>query len=1150
MSATPVVFHHAAKAISAREFYDAVQATCLPRFPLARRGAQRPVALAISGGVDSMALAYLCSQYIRSKPNVTISDNAVKLFHAYVVDHGMRDGSGQEARDVENCLMKKLGMKATILRLRWTGILKDGQQPSDLPNVETVARELRYRAFGRVLGQVNVVSLFLGHHEDDQYETILMRLATGRHYYGLQGISPATDIPECESIHGAWRSGFVDDQMKENPYWNLRPHRHEWKSVRFSLRDSFDATMLHDGQDGGISEQELRSMDEYKKGTRIPQLAPMEIEDGGVMVYRPLLQFSKDRLIQTCLENDIPWWEDKTNADPTMTMRNAIRHLYKNHQLPVALQKPSILRLGERCRQRIAAEQAEADRLLDHVLIEDFEPAVGTAMIQARQFKFPTVPRGRWSSPERLRRRREHYRRIAAYMMLRILSLTSPKRVLPPVFNLDGHAMGLFPSLADPGDASAKGPPKAFSVEDVHFMPIVNKSPLRWLVARAPITLTGARGEAKPIVNFTRLPFDNRYKKTPSRWKDTGWRPWQLFDQRYWIRIKTRLPFDIMVMMLEEGHMKAFKNALPDDGTRDVFSATLSRYAPKKVRYSLPALYVPVNVTELIAGGPHWPESLVTLVNEAGDAAGRWDSYAKMRAWERDVALKGEKQLLALPTLGFQLPGLENWLQWESSASVFLIPGVAVLLLSVACLTTDMWSSLRYGGQILSGLALTGTSVADAIDIGWYPPARSPINNLSAVVNGKGVYGFIYNSSSTPDDIYGTYNWCNMPHVRPKEYKKLNDSYELAYVEVIHRHHKRTPYSANLFPVEPLPWNCDTVALYHHSSPLPLSNTTVSTPTYWQTTLSELNPFPISPGACQFPQITNPSLHDCWHHGHDLAAAYATLLSHGKTIYRVTNNQITSQVAGMVINGMTLSTTPHPLHIQPAQIDSLEPRYPCPAATSLFSKIKSSPSWKAHLDAARPLFQTLDTITGVSPSDPGFHADLDHYYDNLSARQCHGRELPEGMAQETADAVYRFGQWEYDYVYRSAGPEALAACVASMGVWIAELVGNIRAVVEGRGDGVVYRHNVAHDGSLSRVLGVLQVEEMVWPGMGAEAVFEVYKGEDGWFVRVLFGGRVLRSSSPALGVMDLVEVERLLGYFDGLVGRGGELVVGKCAAVV
>jgi len=41
------------------------------------------------------------------------------------------------------------------------------------------------------------------------------------------------------------------------------------------------------------------------------------------------------------------------------------------------------------------------------------------------------------------------------------------------------------------------------------------------------------------------------------------------------------------------------------------------------------------------------------------------DVFAEREAWERDLKRKGTLQLLALPTLGVGLPGLEDWLKCE-----------------------------------------------------------------------------------------------------------------------------------------------------------------------------------------------------------------------------------------------------------------------------------------------------------------------------------------------------------------------------------------------------------------------------------------------------------------------------------------------------
>lgn len=261
----------------------------------------------------------------------------------------------------------------------------------------------------------------------------------------------------------------------------------------------------------------------------------------------------------------------------------------------------------------------------------------------------------------------------------------------------------------------------------------------------------------------------------------------------------------------------------------------------------------------------------------------------------------------------------------------------------------------------------------------------------------------------------------------------------------------------------------------------------------------------------------------------------------GRVVYRVTNNPITSQVAGMLVAGMWRTTAAVPLVVQASGVDSLEPQYPCPRGTDLFNALKSDADrrWAGHLDAAQALFARLDDISGVPPRDAGFHASFDHYYDNLSARQCHGKPLPcklvDGVnsstcvTQDMADTVYRLGQWEFSHMYRDAAT-SLRAATGNYGVWVAELAAHLRAVKEGRVGNTLYFHNVAHDGSVSRLLALLQIESMVWPGMGSELVFELYRRKQGappddYFVRVLFGGQPLRSSSPALGDMDMLPLE-------------------------
>lgn len=77
------------------------------------------------------------------------------------------------------------------------------------------------------------------------------------------------------------------------------------------------------------------------------------------------------------------------------------------------------------------------------------------------------------------------------------------------------------------------------------------------------------------------------------------------------------------------------------------------------------------------------------------------------------------------------------------------------------------------------------TAQINSIDLGWHAPIKSWINDLGRVLNGTGTNGFVFDGSQLPADTpYGTYNWCNMPHVRSQEYPKASEEYELQYVEV------------------------------------------------------------------------------------------------------------------------------------------------------------------------------------------------------------------------------------------------------------------------------------------------------------------------------------------------------------------------------
>ncbi|KAJ6606452.1 phosphoglycerate mutase-like protein [Mycena vulgaris] len=441
----------------------------------------------------------------------------------------------------------------------------------------------------------------------------------------------------------------------------------------------------------------------------------------------------------------------------------------------------------------------------------------------------------------------------------------------------------------------------------------------------------------------------------------------------------------------------------------------------------------------------------------------------------------------------------------------------------------------------------------------YYPPAQSKLNNLTFALNGTGAPG-IYTSSTTPDKIYGEYNWCNMPHVRAREYKTPSHEYTLEYVEVIQRHHKRTPYASNTFFKEDVSWSCTGEGPIHGAKgPSGLSSDV--TEIQWQAYRNTQNPWTnsVGPGfvdtTCQLPQITTEGLADSHIHGSDLRSVYASRLGLGQRLdpsiaqIRVTNNDITSQVAGGLVKGLFPGTDNAAVIIQSSTYDSLEPVYSCPTADSIRSAYTSgSTNWTIHLTAAASLYAKLESVSGIAAADTaGWHSSFDHFYDNMSAKQCHGKNLPCSVndtslcvTQDEANTVFRLGNWEYSYYFRDAPNSALYSAL-HYGAWFLELRAHLAAAVAGQSK-IKYFHNIAHDGSVSPVLGFLQIANMVWPGMGSEVVFELYKSkkQNAHFLRVLWGGQPMVTSTP-MGTLDMIPVETMLEYIDSMVGSGSDL---------
>ena len=132
------------------------------------------LAVAVSGGADSLALALLADRWARAR-----SGNIVAL----TVDHRLRPESAAEAVQVGEWLGTR-GIRHEILV--WDG-------PYPIHDLQAAARVARYRLLGQWCRRANVLHLLTAHHMDDQAETLILRLGRGSGLAGLAGMAPIVE---------------------------------------------------------------------------------------------------------------------------------------------------------------------------------------------------------------------------------------------------------------------------------------------------------------------------------------------------------------------------------------------------------------------------------------------------------------------------------------------------------------------------------------------------------------------------------------------------------------------------------------------------------------------------------------------------------------------------------------------------------------------------------------------------------------------------------------------------------------------------------------------------------------------------------------------------------------------------------------------
>lgn len=165
--------------------------------------AEGPVYLGVSGGADSLALAYTAA-------GIAKKDLPGASFRALVVDHQLQEGSAEVAATAAQT-SEGIGIPAQVLTI---------DVPGGPGADEAAAREARYRALGAAAAGR---PLLVAHTASDDAEGVLLGLARGSGAGALAGLRPITTATHQRSDSDQRQASNDHPAIAAGAAWLGRP---------------------------------------------------------------------------------------------------------------------------------------------------------------------------------------------------------------------------------------------------------------------------------------------------------------------------------------------------------------------------------------------------------------------------------------------------------------------------------------------------------------------------------------------------------------------------------------------------------------------------------------------------------------------------------------------------------------------------------------------------------------------------------------------------------------------------------------------------------------------------------------------------------------------------------------------------------------
>jgi len=183
------------------------------------------LAVGVSGGADSLALTLLADRWVRARGGTIM---------ALTVDHGLRAASAEEAARV-GCWLAARGIAHRVLA--WTGVKPQA-------GVQAAARQARRDLLADHCRRHGILHLLLGHHADDQAETVMMRVVAESGPDGMAGMAAAVeqdDIRILRPLLDVRHEQLVEVLRAVGQEWVEDPSNRDARFSRATLR-SFGAS--------------------------------------------------------------------------------------------------------------------------------------------------------------------------------------------------------------------------------------------------------------------------------------------------------------------------------------------------------------------------------------------------------------------------------------------------------------------------------------------------------------------------------------------------------------------------------------------------------------------------------------------------------------------------------------------------------------------------------------------------------------------------------------------------------------------------------------------------------------------------------------------------------------------------------------------